>query len=119
MFSRVANRLPRNGSLILGMRSKSQGKFLPWKTAICNNRAVQHTGYFNLISHDSHQLTDFPALTALLPVITDPYLVLHIHYGCRTSTRHIYVCDPAHICKKEIVVMTYAPTLVYSHGMKT
>ncbi|GFU80568.1 hypothetical protein TNCV_534421 [Trichonephila clavipes] len=34
MSSRVANRLPRIGSLILGMRSKSQGEFLPWRTAI-------------------------------------------------------------------------------------
>ncbi|GFX63512.1 hypothetical protein TNCV_105191 [Trichonephila clavipes] len=41
--------------------------------------------------NDAHQLTDFTALTELLPAITEPSDVLHTHYACRTSTRHIYV----------------------------
>ncbi|GFR25078.1 uncharacterized protein TNCT_647861 [Trichonephila clavata] len=51
-----------------------------------------NTGYF--IAHDTHQLTDFTALAALLPAITEPFVVLHIHYAGRTSTRLIYVCNP-------------------------
>ncbi len=46
------------------------------------------------ISHDTHQLTDFTALAALLAAITEPPVVLPTHYAYRTSTRHIYVCDP-------------------------
>ncbi|GFV11052.1 uncharacterized protein TNCV_2717971 [Trichonephila clavipes] len=108
MSSRVASRVPRIGSLILGMRSKSQGELLPWRTAIlmlarCSTRVTS-------TSHDTHQLTDFTTLAALLPTITDSSVVLSTHYACRASTRHIYVCDP--FTRKKIVAMTYAPTLV-------
>ncbi|GFQ86094.1 uncharacterized protein TNCT_344181 [Trichonephila clavata] len=51
-----------------------------------------NTGYF--ISYDTHQLTDFTALAALLTAITQSSAVLHTHYAGRTSTRLIYVCDP-------------------------
>ncbi|GFR19752.1 uncharacterized protein TNCT_173581 [Trichonephila clavata] len=51
-----------------------------------------NAGYF--ISHDSYQLTDFTALAELLPAITEPSVVLHIHYTSRTSPQLIYVCDP-------------------------
>ncbi|GFX81003.1 hypothetical protein TNCV_1909961 [Trichonephila clavipes] len=63
--------------------------------------------------HDTHQLTDFIALTELLQAITEPSDVLHTHYACRTSTRHINICDPfTYLQEKKIVAMTYAPSLV-------
>ena len=48
----------------------------------------------NSILHDTHQLTYFTALPALQPAITEPSVALHTYHACRTSTRHIYVCDP-------------------------
>ncbi|PRD36219.1 UNVERIFIED_CONTAM: hypothetical protein NCL1_09288 [Trichonephila clavipes] len=96
MFSRVANHLPPIGSLILGMRSESQGQM---KFSVTFHRiSPSEKGYFDVsglpkrfssISHDTHQLTDFTALAALLPAITAPSVVLNTHYGCRTSTRHL------------------------------
>ncbi|GFX05574.1 hypothetical protein TNCV_3434781 [Trichonephila clavipes] len=41
MSSRVANHLSRIGSLILGMRSKSQVKFQLWRTAILMSQAMR------------------------------------------------------------------------------
>ncbi|GFV13947.1 uncharacterized protein TNCV_524241 [Trichonephila clavipes] len=83
------------------MRSKSQCQI---KLAVTFHRiSPSENGYFYVsgllktgssISHDTHQLTDFTALAALLPPITEPSVALHTHYGCRTSTRRIYVCDP-------------------------
>ncbi|GFX57493.1 uncharacterized protein TNCV_3051441 [Trichonephila clavipes] len=64
----------------------------PLKNGYFDVIALFNTGYLYLISHDTHQLTDFPALAALLSIITDPSVVLHTHYAYRTFTQPI--CDP-------------------------
>ncbi|GFT57237.1 uncharacterized protein TNCV_1692421 [Trichonephila clavipes] len=94
MSSRVANRLPRIGFFNLENEVKVTGLISPLENGYFDVITLFNTGLINLISQDAHQLTNFPAFATLLPVITDPYVVLRRRYACRTSTRHIYVCDP-------------------------
>ncbi|PRD32166.1 UNVERIFIED_CONTAM: hypothetical protein NCL1_21329 [Trichonephila clavipes] len=62
------------------------------------------------ISHETHQLTDFTTLAELLPAVTEPSAALHTYYDCRTSSRHLHVCDFTYPQEKN-TCMNYAPTL--------
>ena len=88
---------------------------LPPRTAILMLACSQH-GLISIL-HKTQQLIDFTALTALLSAITEPYVVLHIHYASKTSTMY----TSTHRClwfvrisaRKKIVAVTYTPTLVF------
>ncbi|PRD19338.1 UNVERIFIED_CONTAM: hypothetical protein NCL1_57616 [Trichonephila clavipes] len=97
--------------LNLGNEIKVTGRISPLENGYFDVSAHLDTRYFNLTRHSP---TDwFHSFAVLLPTITDPSVVLHAHYACRTSTRHIYVCDSFIYLQEKIFAMTYAPILVY------
>ncbi|PRD22238.1 UNVERIFIED_CONTAM: hypothetical protein NCL1_49604 [Trichonephila clavipes] len=76
--------------LNLGNEIKVTGRISSLENGYFDVSTLLNTGYFHLPRHSP---TDFTALAALLPAITESSVVLHTRYACKTSTRHIYVCD--------------------------